>query len=60
MDYETWSKVMKVVAPDIIKMEVSNVSSVLPILFSVYFTYSPIPEAWTKGAINKCFSGVIE
>ena len=38
MDGDTWVKVVKVVAPGIIKMKVSNVSCVLPILFSIYIT----------------------
>ena len=36
MDDETWEKVLKVVAPGIRKMRVSNVACVLPILLSIY------------------------
>ena len=36
MDDETWAKVVKVVAPGIRKMRVSNVACVLPILLSIY------------------------
>ena len=38
MDDETWEKVVKLVAPDIRKMKVSNVACVFPILFSIYLT----------------------
>ena len=38
MDDETWAKVVKVVAPGIIKMAVSNIDFVLSILFSTYLT----------------------
>ena len=38
MDDETWAKVVKVVAPGIIKMAVSNVAFVCSILFSTYLT----------------------
>ena len=38
MDDETWAKVVKVVAPGIRKMAVSNVSFVSFILFSTYLT----------------------
>ena len=38
MDDDTWEKVMKVVAPGIRKMKVSNVPCVCPILFSIYIT----------------------
>ena len=38
MDNETWAKVVKVVAPGIRKMEVSNVAFVCSILFSTYLT----------------------
>ena len=38
MDEETWSNVVKVVAPGFRKMEVSNVSFVCHILFSTYLT----------------------
>ena len=36
MDDEPWVKVVKVVAPGIIKMKLSNVAYVLPILFYIY------------------------
>ena len=38
MNDETWAKVVKVVAPGIIKMEVSNVAFFCSILFSNYIT----------------------
>ena len=38
MDDETREKVMKVLAPDIIKMKMRNFACVLPILLSVYLT----------------------
>ena len=38
MDDETWAKVVKVVAPGIIKINVSNVACVFTILFSIYLT----------------------
>ena len=38
MDDETWEKVVKVVAPGIRKMAVSNVAFVCSILFSTYLT----------------------
>ena len=38
MNDETWAKVVKVVAPSIRKMEVSNIACVLPTLFSIYLT----------------------
>ena len=38
MDDEAWEKVMKVVAPGIRKIKVSNISCALPILFSIYLT----------------------
>ena len=36
MDDENWEKVVKVVAPGIRKMRVSNFACVFPILFSIY------------------------
>ena len=38
MDDETWSKVVKVVFPGIIKMKVINVACVFTILLSIYLT----------------------
>ena len=38
MDDETWAKLVKVVAPGIRKMVVSNVAFVCSILFSTYLT----------------------
>ena len=38
MDDKTWAKVVKVVAPGIRKMEVSNIDLVCFILFSTYLT----------------------
>ena len=37
-DDETWEKVIKVVAPGIIKIKVINVSCVFLILFYIYLT----------------------
>ena len=44
MDDETWVKVMKVVAPGIRKIRVSNVACVFPILFSIYLTIHIYPS----------------
>ena len=44
MDDETWAKVVKVVAPGIRKMKVSNVACVLPILFYIYLTLHLCPS----------------
>ena len=44
MDDETWMKVVKVVAPGIRKIKVSNVACVFPILFSVYLTIHIFPS----------------
>ena len=44
MDNETWVKVVKVVAPGIRKMKVSNVACVFPILFSIYLTVHLCPS----------------
>ena len=44
MDDETWAKVVKVVAPGIRKMDVSNVACVFPILFSIYLTLRICPS----------------
>ena len=44
MDDETWAKVVKVVAPGIRKMEVSNVACVFPILLSIYLTLHICPS----------------
>ena len=41
---ETWVKVVKVVAPDIRKNKVSNVTCVLPILFSICLTLHICPS----------------
>ena len=38
MDDETWEKVVKVAAPGIIKMKVTNVACASTILFSIYLT----------------------
>ena len=43
MDDKTWAKVVKVVAPVIRKMKVSNVAYFLPILFSIYTTLHICP-----------------
>ena len=47
MGDETWAKVVKVVAPGIRKMEVSNVACVLPILFSIYLTLRLCPSKFS-------------
>ena len=44
MDYYTWDTVMKVVAPSIRKIRVSNVACVFPILFSIYLTIHICPS----------------
>ena len=44
MDDDTWEKVVKVVAPEIIDIKVSNFSCVLPILFSIYLTLHIFPS----------------
>ena len=44
MDDETWERVVKVVAPGIIKMKVGNVSCFLPILFYIYITLHLCPS----------------
>ena len=38
MDYETWEKVVKVLARGIRKIKVSNVACVFPILLSINLT----------------------
>ena len=48
MDDETWEKVVKVVATDIRKMKVSNVSCVFPILFSIYLTLHLCPSKFSS------------
>ena len=44
MDDEIWEKVVKVVAPDIIKMKVSNVYCNFPILLFIYLTLHIYPS----------------
>ena len=44
MDDETWVKVVKLVAPGIRKIKVSNVACVLPILFSKHLTIHLCPS----------------
>ena len=41
---ETWEKLVKVVAPGIIKIKVGNVSCILPILFLIYITLYLFPS----------------
>ena len=48
MDDDTWEKVVKVVAPGIIKMKVSNVACVFPILFSIYLTIRLCPSKFSS------------
>ena len=47
MDDETWEKVVKVVAPGIRKIKVSNVACVFPILFSIYLTLHFCPSEFS-------------
>ena len=49
IDDETWEKVVKVVAPDIGKIRVSNVAFVLPILFYIYLTLHLFPSKLSSG-----------
>ena len=44
MDDETWEKVMKLVAPGIIKMKVINGDCVFPILLYIYLTIHICPS----------------
>ena len=44
MDDETWSKVVKVVAPGIRKMKVNNFACVFPILFCIHLTLHLCPS----------------
>ena len=44
MDDETWEKLVKVVAPSIIKIKVRNIACVLPILFYIYLTLRLCPS----------------
>ena len=44
MDDYTWAKAVKVVAPGIRKMNVSNVACVFPILFSIYLILHICPS----------------
>ena len=48
MDDDTWEKVVKVVAPGIIKMKVSNVACVFPILLSIYITIHIYPSKFSS------------
>ena len=48
MDDETWAKVVKVLAPSIRKMKVSNVACVFPILFSLYLTIHLYPSKFSS------------
>ena len=57
MDDETWLKVVKVVALGIIKMKVSNVACVFPILFSIYLTLHLFPSKFS--ADDLLFSKVV-
>ena len=49
MDDETWAKVVKVVAPGIRKMAVSNVDFVCSILFSTYLTLHLCSSKFSAG-----------
>ena len=44
IDEENWAKVMKLVAPGIRKIKVSNVACVFPILFYLYLTIHFCPS----------------
>ena len=44
MDFETWVKVVKVVASSIRKMKVNNVACVFPILLSIDLTLHLYPS----------------
>ena len=48
IDYETWEKVVKVVAPGIRKMKLINVACVFPILFSIYLTIHLCPSKFSS------------
>ena len=48
MDDGTWAKVVKVGAPGIRKMKVSNVACVFPILFSIYLTLHLCPSKFSS------------
>ena len=48
MDDETWSKVVKVVAPGIRKIKVSNVACFFPFLFSIYLTTHLCPSKFSS------------
>ena len=48
LDDETWAKVIKVVAPGIRKMKVSNVTCIFPILFSIYLTIHLCPSKFSS------------
>ena len=47
MDDEAWAKVVKLVAPGIIKMAVINVAFVCSILFSAYITLHICPSKFS-------------
>ena len=48
MDDDTWEKLVKVAAPGIRKMKVSNVACVSPILFSIYLTIHLYPSKFSS------------
>ena len=48
MNDATWAKVVKVVAPGIRKMKVSNVACVFPILFFIYLTLHICPYKFSS------------
>ena len=48
MDGETWEKVVKLIAPGIRKMKVSNFTCVFPILFSIYLTLHLCPSKFSS------------
>ena len=51
VDDETWEKVVKLVAPGIRKIKVSNVACVLTILFSIYLTLHIYPSKFSADDI---------
>ena len=52
MDDKTWVKVVKVVAPDIRKMAVSNVCFVCSILFSTYLTLHLCSSKFSRPSVT--------
>ena len=57
LDYDTWAKLVKVVAPGITKIKVSSVACVLPFLFSLYLTLHIFPSKLS--AYDMWFTSVV-